>query len=85
MAKYYINHHTGAGNEYIDGTLADAMQAADAGASYTQEPITIHDDTGAEVARRQWWGVKYDPDEDDAPEDDIIGYGDYGYYGAWQA
>ena len=97
MARYYINYGTGAGNEWITGTLEDAQTAADAGAAYAQESISIYDEDGYNathgeyaqdadpVCMRRWWDVKFDPAEDDAPESDIISYGDCGYYGAWQA
>lgn len=39
---YYINYHTGAGNKFFRGSLDDAKRAADAGATYTQQVITIH-------------------------------------------
>ena len=84
MAKYFIKYHTGAGDEWIEGTLQEAMKTADELAAYTQQSISIEDEAGNEVARRPWWGVKYDPDVDEAAEDEVIQFGDYGYYGAWQ-
>lgn len=84
MGKYYINYNTGAGNEWITGTLEDAQRAADDGAAYTQQPITIEDEHDNEVARRPWWGVAYDPDVDDSAENEIISFGSFGYFGAWQ-
>lgn len=83
MTTYNINYHTGAGDETIAGTLESAMSAADNGAAYTQQDITISDERGQEVARRRWWGVEYDPDESDESWDDIISFGAFGYFGAW--
>lgn len=42
MYNFYINYHTGTGNEFVSGTIDDAKKVADANASYTQEHITIH-------------------------------------------
>lgn len=81
--KYYINYHTGAGNQTIEGSIDDAMRIADEGAAYTQERITIEDEKEREVAIRPWWGVAYDPDETEDSEDEVIQFGNYGYYGAW--
>ena len=58
------------------------MQIADEGAAYTQQKITIEDENGETVMTRPWWGVEYDPGEDDCEEP--ICFGSYGYYGDWQ-
>ena len=80
MSRYYVNYNTGAGNEWAD-TLEAAKALADEGAAYTQVPIVIEDEDGNVVARRPWWGVAYDADEDadEAP----ICFGDFGYFGDW--
>lgn len=77
---YYIRYNTGAGDKAAK-TLEEAKRLADEGAAYTQQPIVIEDEDGREVARRPWWGVPYD--EDEAPEDDPIVFGDFGYFGSW--
>lgn len=83
-SKYYINYGTGAGNEYAE-TLEQAMTIADEGAAYTQRDIRVTDaESGDLAAIRPWCGVKYDPDESEETEDEIIAFGDFGYYGAWQ-
>ncbi|TCL43205.1 hypothetical protein [Harryflintia acetispora] len=79
---YYINYHTGAGDNNAE-TLEQAKVLADQGAAYTQQPITIHDEDGEEVARRNWFGVEYNA-EDDQETMDPITYGSFGYYGDWQ-
>ena len=79
--KYYINYNTVAGDEWAD-TLEAAKELADDGAAYTQQPITIEDEDGNEITRRPWWGVAYD--EDEAPEESPICFGDFGYFGDWQ-
>ena len=33
--KYYIDYGTGAGNEYVEGTLDEAKKVAEDGLSYT--------------------------------------------------
>ncbi len=76
---YTINYHTGAGNFEFDGDLWDAMTKADEDASYTQQPITIEDRDGNEVARRAWVGVLTGLDEVENP----IQFGDFGYYTDW--
>lgn len=83
ISKYYINYGTGAGNEYAE-TLEEAMTIADEGAAYTQRDIRITDAESGELAAiRQWWGVVYDPDESGEAEEEIIAFGEFGYYGAW--
>lgn len=82
MKKLFINYHTGAGNEYVED-LGNAMEIADNGATYTQQDITIEDEDGNVLARRRWWGVAYDPEATEETEDEVIRFGDYGYYGAW--
>ena len=79
--KYYINYHTGAGNEWIEGTLEEAMAAADRGAAYTQENITVEDESRSVVASRNWYGVDYA--SADVAEENPIRFGDYGYYADW--
>lgn len=82
--KYYINYHTGAGDEWIEGTLDEAKEAADDGAAYTQQDITIEDENGDAVCFRPWWGTEYDPDATEDREDEVIQFGSFGHYGEWQ-
>ena len=77
----YIEYHTGAGDETAN-TLEKAMQIADAGACYTQSKITIADENGNILAERIWYGCKASQDEID-DFDEIIDFGDFGYYGPW--
>lgn len=85
MARYYIDYNTGAGNEWVEGTLDHAKRVADKGASYTQQHITIYtfDEvnlTRVPVTGRSWhWqssgmGRMHNP----------ISFGDFGYYGDWE-
>lgn len=78
---YYINYHTGAGDETSD-TLEQAMEIADDGACYTQQNITIEDDNGNVIAERTWYGVQASQ-EDLEDEEDIIDFGSFGHYGPW--
>lgn len=84
MAKYYIDYGTGAGNEWVEGSLEEAMEQADKGAAYTQTSYGIQDENGEEIASRRWWGVAFDPKATEETEDEIIDFGKFGYYGAWQ-
>ena len=77
---YYIDYHTGAGNEYAK-TLEEAMSLADKGAEYTQQNISIIDENGICVAQRCWFGVAYDDDEYDCEHP--IEFGTYGFYDDW--
>ena len=79
--KYTINYGTGAGNETAK-TLEEAIIKADKGAAYTQHDIIITDGNGSEVARRKWWGVQHNPEEDES--ENSIEFGTYGYYSDWQ-
>lgn len=76
--KYYVNYGTGAGNEWVDGTLNEAMKVAEDGLSYTQQSVSIVDEGGNVVANLPWWGVA--PGEDDFV---TCRFGDYGFYGEW--
>lgn len=78
---YYINYHTGVEDDTAE-TIEQAMQIADDAACYTQQKITIEDGNGNVVMTRPWWGVEYDPNEDDC--ENPICFGSYGYYGDWQ-
>lgn len=73
---YYINYCNGIVKETC-GFLEDVQQIADNNASYTQHNIIIENELGEPVAIRKWYGVK--PEE----EDDIIQFGDCGYYDHW--
>ena len=83
MAKYYIDYGTGAGNEYVEGTLEQAQQTANQGASYTGENIKIIISDEHLVCSRKWYGVPFDVElyEDAA---DVIPFGNFGYYDEWQ-
>lgn len=74
----YINYGTGAGNEYVEGTLEDAKKTAEEGLSYTQEDVKIQTEDGEVVAVLKWYGVK--PEEDDIV---TAQFGEYGFYGDW--
>ena len=86
---YYINYQTGAGNEWIEGTLEEAISAAQDGACYTQESIKIYAsnekfEEGSEelyilceqapVAEWRWWGV---PAEEDGENIIVFANGHY--------
>lgn len=79
--EYTINYNTGAGNETIEAEDLEAVKSqADEGASYTQQSITIEDENGKEVARRDWNGVEFEEGDCDDP----IQFGTFGFYGDWQ-
>ena len=59
------------------------MKIADDGAAYTQKDIYVLDgSTGEVVALRPWFGETNFRDAADT--DDVISFGDFGYYGAWE-
>jgi hypothetical protein len=77
---YTIRYHTGAGDKEVEGDLRDAMKEADKGIAYTQQPVTIEDERGDLVARRDWSGsLAYIEDYEDP-----IPFGKFGYYTDWQ-
>jgi hypothetical protein len=81
---YHINWNYMMEDEIVEGTLEEAMKIADDGAAYTQQNINIKDEDGKVVASRSWWGTVYDPDETEDAEDEIISFGSFGYFGAWE-
>lgn len=76
--KYYIDYGTGAGNEYVEGTLDEAKKVAEVGLSYTQTDVKVQTEDGEDVAILKWYGVQ-------PSEDDIVTaqFGDYGFYSEW--
>lgn len=78
--KYFINYHTGAGNEWVECNLDKAKRIADDGSCYTQQSISIEDEEGNEVSRREWWGISFDTAYEMG---DVIIFGEFGYYGEW--
>ena len=82
--KYFINYGTGAGDEYVEGTLAEAKKAADEGAAYTQENIKILEGDNVAAVRR-WYGTEFDPDDyENGEAADVIRFGSFGHFGEWQ-
>ncbi len=76
--KYYIDYGTGAGNEYLEGTLGEAKKVAEDGLSYTQTDVKVWTEDGEDVAILKWYGVQ--PNEDDVV---AAQFGDYGFYSEW--
>lgn len=76
---FYINYNTGAGNEWVTGTIEDAMKKADENATYTQETIAIENANHDELAHRSWHGTLEFIDGEENP----IKFGDSGYYSDW--
>jgi len=78
IMKYFIDYGTGAGNRMMEGTLEEAMAAAEKGLAHTQVNVTIYDENTTEIARLPWWGV--------APEEDDIVTSQFGngFFGEWQ-
>ena len=82
--KYFINYGTGAGDEYVDGTLANAKKAADEGVAYTGENVKIFDGDNV-AAMRRWYDTVFNPDDyDNGEAADVIRFGTFGHYGEWQ-
>lgn len=77
--KYYIDYGTGAGNEYVEGTLDEAKKVAEDGLSYTQTDVKVQTEDGEDVAILKWYGVQ--PSEDDVV---TAQFGDYGFYSEWR-
>ncbi len=77
--RYYVNFGTGAGDEWVDGTLEDAKKAAENGLAYTQTDVRIQTEDGEDVAVLKWYGVE-------PGEDDVVAarFGNSGFYGEWQ-
>lgn len=77
MKNYFINYHTGAGNFELEGTLDDAMKAAEESISFTQQNVSIELD-GEVVAYLPWWGIQ-------PKVQDVITcqFGNFGFYGEW--
>ena len=81
--KFYIDYNTGAGNEWVSGTLEEAMQRADDGVAYTQQNVCILNEAGDKVAERCWIPVEMNPDTYEGDIDQTISYGSFGFYDNW--
>lgn len=78
MEKYFINYHTGTGNQTVNVyDLNEAKEIAKEGITYTQENITIETLDGEVITTSRWWGVS--PNEDDIVLEVIGG----GFYSIW--
>ena len=80
--KYVIDFLNGVREEF-EGSLEAAKEMADDMAGYTQQDYVICGEEGSVIVRRPWSGVAYDPEETEDTEDEVIQFGDFGYYGAW--
>jgi hypothetical protein len=81
---YFVKFNTGAGDFEFTGTLETVMLEADKGVAYTQRDVSIENENGKLVAFRRWWGIAFNPDETEEEESEIIEFGSFGYYGAWE-
>lgn len=81
--KFFIKYGTGAGDFDFSGTLEEAKAKADAGSAYTQRDYYIENENGEEICRRNWCGVPYDPEVTEETEDEVIQFGSFGHYTAW--
>lgn len=76
----YINYNTGYGFEEVKGTLEEVKEIAKKGLAYTQKSCDIYDKIDTDerpIACWTWNGIKAD---DDAKENEIVDFGDFGYY-----
>lgn len=78
--KYLANYKNGMIEELEATTLEAAMEEADRQIGYTQRNVVIEDESGNELARRTWYGVK--PSEEDLDDEGIIQIGN-GFYTSW--
>ena len=64
--------------------LEDAMAEADSWIEYTGRNLYLDEgDESAPVMSRTWYSVKFDATEDGYTADEIIDFGDFGFYGPW--
>ena len=67
---------------YDTDELESVLDEADAGIGYTGHSVVVTDEAGKDVARREWYGV--DIDWADCEDEDVISYGQFGYYTSWR-
>lgn len=81
MEKYFINYHTGAGDQVVEVyDLNEAKEIALQGMNYTQQNITIETLQGEVVTESKWIGTE--PTE--AEEEFVLSQiGSYGFYMRW--
>ncbi len=78
VTAFYVNYGTGAGDEYIQGSLDDAKKLAEEGLAYTQQSVRIKNESGKDVAVLPWYDTE--PEEYDVV---TARFGDSGFYGEW--
>ena len=90
MKSYFVSYNTGAGDFTVpyeesnkSQSLSIAMGKADEGACYTQQDIDIYNDEDVLVAKRKWWGVQYEEENEELRCDNPIIFGTFGYYDDW--
>ena len=76
--KFYINHNTGAGNDW-EATLEKAEKTAMFSANYTGKSITIEDEDDNVLACLPWHNYPATADDEA-----IIELGNFGFYSYWE-
>lgn len=83
MEKYFINYHTGAGNQTVNVyDLDEAKEMAQEGIRYTQENVTIEDESENVIAITRWYGIR--PESWEHEEGLVLEEIGGGYYSMWE-
>lgn len=84
--KFNLSANNGCFEEEIEAENLDkAKNYADEYASYNQANMYIYDENYDKLlSTRQWWGTPYSPEISEDEEDEIISFGSFDYYSAWE-
>ncbi|MDL2273306.1 hypothetical protein LJC34_01965 [Oscillospiraceae bacterium OttesenSCG-928-G22] len=75
---FTLNYGTGAGDTTHE-SIEECMEMVDF--AYTQTSVYIVDENNCDLWVAQWWGMPYNPEEDD--DEPLADFGSFGYYSQW--
>lgn len=82
MKKFIVDYGTGIENVFEADFVEDILDDIDETITYTNNSVIVKDENGREVARRDFYSVAYDENEDCC--ENPIDFGSFGFYDDWR-
>lgn len=82
MEKFIVNYGNGVKIVFEADFIEDILDDIDETISYTGQSVIVFDTNGQEVARRSFYSVTYDENEDCC--ENPIDFGSFGFYDDWR-
>jgi len=82
MGKVIVDYGTGVKIAFRADYIDDILDEIDETITYTGNSVIIKDEDGKEVARRNFYSVAYDENEDCC--ENPIDFGSFGFYDDWR-